>query len=86
MKLWKENRLDQEWVLSAEEVAKRFMESGYAKEYLNYGGVAMALVYFITSKDGLNSTWEWDEKKGSIEGSPDMLAILEIVEPKLLKR
>jgi hypothetical protein len=77
MKLWKSNRLDQEWEMTNEEIAQKFMESGYAKTCWEFGGLRMALVSFIASKDGLNSTWEWNEKRGSIEGSPDFLDILD---------
>lgn len=78
MKMWKGNKTDREWELSNEEIAKRFLASEYA-ENENRRGTDMNLVLFIANKDGLHSTWEWDEAKGSITGSPDMLQILDLI-------
>lgn len=79
MKLWEENRLDKEYELSNEEVAKQFINSIYGKKPYEFGGVDMALITFISNKDGLNSSWEWNRQKGSIEGCPDILKIIDIV-------
>ena len=81
MKLWKENMLSQEWELDNNEIAKQFLNSDFYKDrYEKYGDTSRALVIFITDKSGLHSSWEWDEKKGSINGSKDMLNILDIIE------
>ena len=76
MKLWKQNRLDKEFELPNSEIAKQFLASTFPKRYYS---IRDALVYFITSPDGLNSSWEWDEKRGSVDGSKDMIKILEII-------
>jgi hypothetical protein len=78
MKLWKNNRLDAEWELDNKEIAKRFLESSYNNSE-NYN-LVRGLVEFISDKDGLSSSWEWDKKKGSVEGNKDMLEILDIIE------
>lgn len=83
MKLWKQNRLDKEHEISNDEIAKRFLESPYAKA--DGRNLGYRLIFFITSKDGLNSTWEWDENKGSINGSSDMIKILEIIKETTTK-
>jgi hypothetical protein len=81
VKLWKENRLNQEWELSNKEIAEKFMASDFYKNrYEKYNSTDRALIWFISDKDGLNSTWEFDEKKGSIDGSPDVLEILDIID------
>ncbi len=79
MKLWKENKLNQEWELDNKGVVKRFLNSEYGKNPEKYKGKDNALVYFITGKDGLNSSYDWEEKKGSIEGSKDILEMLNII-------
>jgi hypothetical protein len=91
MKLWKANRLDQEWELNNEEIAKRWVKYEKARfENLNPSPplthflTGTNLVYFISSKDGLNSSWDWDQCKGSIQGSKDMLEILDIANKKLV--
>lgn len=84
MKLWKGNRLNGEWELSNKEIATKFLKSSYYKKrYDQYRGTVNALVFFITAKDGLDSTWEYDDKKGSVDGSKDMLEILDIIEKKM---
>lgn len=81
MKLWKENKVAQEYEMDNAEIANRFMQSQYyfEDEYVQYYGIGRALAFFISAKDGLNSIWEWDKNKGSIEGSPDVLAIIALV-------
>jgi hypothetical protein len=89
MKLWRYNRTDKEYVLANEEIAKRFLESNFYKErYDKFRSTGMALVYFLISQEidgGLSSTWEWDETKGSINGSADMTEILDQILPRLEK-
>lgn len=54
MKLWKDNRLDQEHEIPNEDVAAGYLASDYAK-------VAMPLErmlnLYIANPDGLSSTW-----------------------------
>jgi len=83
MKLWKENRIDQEYELANEEIAKQFLGSIYGKKPYEFGGIATALILFISKPDGLNSSHDWDEKKGSIDGSKDILKIIDIVRPQI---
>lgn len=86
MKLWKENNINQKWELDNKEIANRFIVSKYFKDrYELYRGTEHALVWFIGAKDGLNSTWEWDNKKGSVDGSKDMLQILDLIDEKCKK-
>ena len=77
MKLWKGNRVDAEYELSNKEIAEMFLKSKFAQvsDYTDRG-----FLDFLTSPDGLNSTWEFDKKKGSIDGSKDMLEILDIID------
>ncbi len=70
LKLWKENKLNQEWELSNEEIAERFCKSHSHNDI-----TIKNLIYFITTKEGLNSSFDFDEKKGSIEGSKDIKEI-----------
>lgn len=79
MKLWKENKVDKEWELSNKEIAEKFILSKYS----DYQYIGNALVDFISSSDGLNSIWEWDKTKGSIQGSKDMLEIIDIISERL---
>ena len=55
MKLWKENRLDQEYELPDEEVVKRFLT--WAETH-QFNILDRALADFICSKEGLNSSFE----------------------------
>lgn len=69
--------LNSEFEMSNDEIATRFMLSRF------YGPDATSrdLVLFVSfpeDKGGLASTWDWDEKKGSFDGSKDMLEIFEI--------
>ena len=79
MKLWKDNKLDQEYDKPNVDIAKEFMASEFynPKEPIGYN-----LVFFVSAKNGLSSTWEWEEEKGSVCGSPDMLEIIELVKKK----
>lgn len=79
MKLWKENKINNMYQLENKEIAKQFIRSIYGKHPYEYGGISSSLVFFITSKVGLNSSYEWKYKKGSIEGSKDILEIIKIV-------
>ena len=64
MKLWKENKLDQEYELSHREIAKRFAESHYAtKDSLEYRPLRYLLTLFIASNDGLNSALDNNPNK-----------------------
>ena len=64
MKFWKNNRIDNEFELSFEEVLKRFKESKYYQDYLNIElphPLVLLLINFITGKDGLSSVFEREE-------------------------
>lgn len=81
MKLWKGNKIDGEWELSNKEIVNKFLESRYGTlKYLRCFTIERALVYFISAKDGLNSGWEYERKKGSINGSKDMLEMLDLID------
>jgi len=77
VKLWKGNRVDAEYELSNKEVAEKFLKSKFAQKS---DFTDRCFLDFLTSPDGLDSTWEFDEKKGSIDGSKDMLEILDIID------
>lgn len=81
MKMWKENKVCNEWELSNTEIAERFLKSEDYTKYSVYGGFSSALVDSIMRKDGLiweycaetikawfgsSSIWEWDRTKCSI--------------------
>lgn len=48
MKLWKNNRVDQEWELADEEIIRRFKASEYAKADM---GTDRALRLFLTGSE-----------------------------------
>jgi len=78
MKLWKENDINKEWDLENEEIVRRFLSSSFAKERTNFG-ITYCLINFITSVYGLNSVYEFDEEKGSIDGSEDILEMINLL-------
>lgn len=77
MKMWRENRRDGEWELSNQEIAEQFIKSKFYNLEYNLS-FDRQLVNFICDEQGLNSVWDWDKKKGSIDGSKDILEILDI--------
>lgn len=83
MRFWKENRINQEWSIDNKKIAERFIASKFYKEREAYRGTAQALVFFITDKEGLNSSYEWEDKRGSIDGSKDIIEILDIIDEKV---
>ena len=54
MKLWRDNKIDQEWELPEREIAERFFGSPYADEPVP---LDRALRLFIAAPDGLSSVW-----------------------------
>lgn len=59
MKLWKQNRLDQEWEISIEDLCERFLKSDQCdNDFLDYYGLHQAIVAFVTSRDGLRSSMD----------------------------
>lgn len=59
MKLWKENKLNQEWIKEDNEILEEFKRSKYFRQ--DDCGIFyedQRLTAFITSKDGLNSTFD----------------------------
>lgn len=83
MKLWRENKVRNEYELSNVEIARRFIVE-YDVDLRKEIGLGRALCDFISSKTGLNSVWEWEQSKGSIDGSKDMLEILRMIDEKLV--
>lgn len=65
VKLWKQNRTDQEWKISVSGLVERFMKSkGYGdKDRMDYYGPESLLNSFIGRKDGLNSSIEQSDFK-----------------------
>lgn len=62
LKIWKENRLDQDETLSFQEVIKKFKNSEYWGEYIFTSmSLEEALTLFMASKNGLNCTYENEE-------------------------
>lgn len=62
LKIWKENRLDQEETLSFQEVIKKFKNSEYWGNYIFTSmSLEEALTLFMASKNGLNCTYEKEE-------------------------
>lgn len=58
MKLWKDNRIDQEWELVEEEIADRFLASKWADAEAWPWPLDRRLRAFMTEKDdGLSSVW-----------------------------
>ena len=55
---YRENRLNQPFTLTLEELAEQFMKSEYFKKYWqgHYFNLYVALQVFIGNSDGLNST------------------------------
>lgn len=62
LKIWKENRLDQEETLSFQEVIKKFKNSEYWENYIFTSmSLEEALTLLMASKNGLNCTYEKEE-------------------------
>ena len=55
MKLWKENRIDQEYEKLIDDIVTEFLQSDYNKDVDN---AFQSVVLFISAKDGLNSSIE----------------------------
>ena len=62
MKLYKENRIDQEYEIADSELIQKFKDAySKSKNYISLRearGIEFVLRFFIGSKDGLNSTVE----------------------------
>lgn len=58
IKLWRENRLDQEWEIKLQNLAKGFVESEYYKRYMEGMLLERCIRGYITASDGLNSVFE----------------------------
>ena len=54
--LWRDNRLDQEYTTSADDLLAGFAQSIYADPNRWWGGLTARLVAYITSAGGLDST------------------------------
>lgn len=57
MRLWENNRVDQEWELPDEEIIDRFLASDYRERFVN---LDRALRFFLANNrpPALNSVWE----------------------------
>ena len=59
LKVWKDNRLDQEESITFQEVIKKFKKSENWADYIFTSmSLEEALSLFISSKDGLNCSYE----------------------------
>ena len=59
LKIWKDNRLDQEESITFQEVIKKFKKSENWADYIFTSmSLEEALSLFMASKDGLNCTYE----------------------------
>lgn len=61
MKLWKENRTDQEWEMSPETITDEFIVSKWHELYKQGWPIERAISGFITDKDGLNSVCDTED-------------------------
>lgn len=61
MKLWKENRTDQQWELSMEEIAEQFASSQYSPHVIKHWRLERCLRAFLTAPDGLNSVFDEED-------------------------
>ena len=67
MRLWKDNRTDQEWTLEDAEIARRFWASQYGRNTLEGVRLDRALPLFIGAKEsegGLQSVWDSEHLAG----------------------
>lgn len=55
MKLWKDNKSNQEYEIPEKEIIDKFLKSDFYKEELPLG---IRLMRFIVDKNGLNSVFE----------------------------
>lgn len=75
IKLWRENRLDQEWQITTQDLAKGFIESEYHKRYLDGMLLERCIRGYVTASDGLNSVFEekdFDEIFKSVRNSIEL--------------
>jgi hypothetical protein len=60
MKLWKGNKLNQEWQMEDDKIIEGFKE--WFQKNKDFGRpLEYCLIWFITSKEGLDSTYEQEE-------------------------
>jgi len=59
MNFWRENRVDQHWTLSEQEVAEGFL--AFRAEHAMPWPLERQVRHYMTSRDGLNSVFEEDE-------------------------
>jgi len=61
--LWKENKLDQHYQLTAEEFKTKFIDwvKTRDKEWLDYRGLDQVIVLFISMDHGLDSTFDYEQ-------------------------
>ncbi len=78
IKLYKDNKISNKYDLTLEELAQKFIESKYYQDYVkgHFYNMFQALIVFIGSADGLNSTCE---HKDIAEDSNNYLQIKNII-------
>ncbi len=66
IKLYKDNKISNKYEFYLEELAQKFIESKYYQNYRkgHYFNMFQALIVFIGSADGLNSTCEQRYSRG----------------------
>jgi len=61
MKLWKENKLNQEWEMSFEKIIEEFKRWDFTYELRDLQPIDLRLRIFLTDKKGLNSAFEEED-------------------------
>jgi hypothetical protein len=78
-KLWKDNRLDQEFEVDADTLSTRFAEWLESKGvgYVNYYNTERLVRFFLTAKDGMSSVFEEAEFPSIMKSIGDCVASFE---------
>lgn len=72
---WKENKVDSEFELDAEELQNRFCDWLWTKQidWLEYYSTDTILRNFLTAKDGINSTFKESQFSDIVELLEEMI-------------
>ena len=67
--LYEENKIDKEYELTFEEVYNKFIETEYYKDFKERGAymLTQGVTLFIGSKDGLNSAYDIEEDRETLD-------------------
>lgn len=78
-KLWKDNRLDQEFAVTPDELKARFDTwlNGKGIAFVNHYNSERLVRFFLTAKDGMSSTFEEDDLPGIMEDIGQCIADFE---------